>query len=121
VSALDDILIDVGNAAGSGNRIYTCPVALNEARNELAALRAEVLKLQRTLHARGLREAQVMEERDALRKALEAVDVLINNSHGVYGLHRNGDPSPWEELRQGGRYEEWLVDFDAALLNKEAT
>jgi len=41
LSALDDILIDVGNAAGSGNRIYTCPVALTEARNELAALRRE--------------------------------------------------------------------------------
>jgi len=46
---------------------------------------------------------------------LLAVEALINESRGVFGLHLNGDPSPWSELRTGGRFEEWLVAFDEAL------
>ena len=55
--------------------------------------------------------------RDAerLRKGLSAVRDLINESTGVYGLHLNGDVSPWDELRTGGRFEGWLMDFDAAI------
>ena len=30
---------------------------------------------------------------------------LIDESSGVYGLHLNGDPSPWDELLPGGRFE----------------
>lgn len=45
---------------------------------------------------------------------LHAVRGLINESEGVYGLHLNGDVSPWAELEQGGRYEEWLRDFNEA-------
>lgn len=48
------------------------------------------------------------------RAALIAVSELIDNSEGVYGLHLNGDPSPWDELRTGGRFEGWLLPFDAA-------
>lgn len=51
-------------------------------------------------------------ERDALaaqvqemREALEEVQSLISESSGVYGLHLNGDSSPWSELEQGGRFE----------------
>ena len=55
----------------------------------------------------------------AAEKALDAVGALINESTGVYGLHLNGDPAPWEELRVGGRFEEWLVDFDAAKKDEE--
>ena len=51
-----------------------------------------------------------------LRKALNAAAELMDESHGVTGLHLNGDVAPWDELRTGGRYEEWLVDFDAALV-----
>ena len=50
-----------------------------------------------------------------LRKGLEAVEQLIDDSVGVAGLHKNGDVAPWDELRTGGRFEEWLNDFDAAL------
>ena len=50
-----------------------------------------------------------------LKAGLAAVEGLIGQSKGVYGLHLNGDPSPWEELRTGGVYEEWLLEFDAAL------
>lgn len=51
-------------------------------------------------------------------KAIVAVSALIDESHGVAGLHLNGDVAPWHDLREGGRYEEWLIDFDAALANK---
>lgn len=46
---------------------------------------------------------------------LEAVALLIDESQGVFGLHLNGDPSPWEELRSGGKFEDWLNDFDSAM------
>lgn len=63
--------------------------------------------------------AQKMQEAAAeierLRKGLAAVDALIRESGGVAGLHLNGDIATWDELRTGGRFEGWLVDFDAAL------
>lgn len=46
---------------------------------------------------------------------INAVADLIDNSSGVDGLHLNGDIAPWNELRTGGRFEEWLVAFDEAL------
>ena len=46
---------------------------------------------------------------------LEAVADLIHDSKGVFGLHLNGALSPWEELRTGGKYEEWLSKFDEAM------
>ena len=49
------------------------------------------------------------------RKGLEVVESLMNESHGVGGLHLNGDFAPWSELRTGGRFEEWLIAFDDAL------
>ena len=39
------------------------------------------------------------------REALGEVQDLLSESHGVYGLHLNGDESPWSELEQGGRFE----------------
>lgn len=45
---------------------------------------------------------------------IKAVAALIAESRGVCGLHLNGDEAPWAELQSGGRYEEWLRDFDAA-------
>lgn len=44
-----------------------------------------------------------------------AVQQLIDNSQGVYGLHLNGEPAPWSDLQTGGRYEGWLVEFDDAM------
>ena len=49
------------------------------------------------------------------RKGLEAVASLIAESHGVGGLHHNGEFAPWTELRTGGEFEDWLVAFDDAL------
>lgn len=57
-----------------------------------------------------------------LRKGLDAADALMRESRGVAGLHLNGDLATWDELRTGGRFEEWLIDFDAALTpNVEVT
>ena len=58
---------------------------------------------------------QLERELAVARKGLEAVESLINESHGVSGLHLNGDLAPWDELRTGGRFEEWLIAFDDAL------
>jgi len=59
-------------------------------------------------------EAQAAEI-ERLRAGLRAVSDLIDESHGVAGLHRNGAVAPWGDLRTGGRYEEWLVSFDDAM------
>lgn len=48
------------------------------------------------------------------REALGEVQDLIGESHGVYGLHLNGDESPWGELEQGGRFER-LTSLNEAL------
>ena len=33
------------------------------------------------------------------------LEELVAETSGVYGLHLNGDPSPWEEILEGGRFE----------------
>ena len=50
-----------------------------------------------------------------LVRGINAAADLMDNSAGVDGLHLNGDIAPWDELRTGGMFEEWLVDFDEAL------
>ncbi len=61
-------------------------------------------------------------ENKILRAAVKSVEILISNSQGVSGLHLNDEVAPWLDLLQGGRYEEWLLDYSAAveLLSKEA-
>lgn len=51
---------------------------------------------------------------EALRKLVTDLDGLIADSTGVYGLHLNGDASPWGELLAGGRFEEWLASLEDA-------
>ena len=58
---------------------------------------------------------QMETELAVARKGLEAVASLMDESHGVGGLHLNGDLAPWDELRTGGEFEEWLIAFDNAL------
>ena len=41
----------------------------------------------------------------ALKNLLSDIEGLMGESSGVYGLHLNGDPSPWNELDEGGRFE----------------
>jgi hypothetical protein len=44
----------------------------------------------------------------SLLECHDDVEALINDSHGVAGLHLNGDLSEWSELELGGQFEEWL-------------
>ena len=55
------------------------------------------------------------EQLSACIEGLQAVGELIAESEGVAGLHMNGDTAPWRELREGGGFEEWLMQFDAAM------
>ena len=55
-----------------------------------------------------------------LEAGIRAVEELIADSRGVVGLHLNGDEAPWDELLAGGRFEDWLKDFSAALVPQEA-
>jgi hypothetical protein len=73
----------------------------SEMRDRLAAKDAEIAKLKRRteVYAAGLRD----------------VLDLISQSHGVNGLHKNGDVATWSELRAGGKFESWLSAFDAAV------
>lgn len=69
----------------------------------------------RTLRTRLSQWEKVAEEMaGALGELVESVDNLITDSDGVYGLHLNGDPAPWGELTQGGRFEEWLIALESA-------
>jgi hypothetical protein len=58
--------------------------------------------------------ADAMERVKVLEEGIRDVAELIDNSAGVYGLHLNGEPSPWVSLMTGGRDEEWLLKFNKA-------
>ena len=67
-------------------------------------------------------EAQAAIGRRAVEMLLALVDeldCLIGESGGVYGLHLNGDPSPWSEILQGGRFERLCSLDDARLFVTE--
>ena len=66
-------------------------------------------------------EAGRAELAGALGGLVEAVDDLINESHGVDGLHLNGDVAPWDSLLPGGEYESWLLAIDPARAALAAT
>lgn len=53
-------------------------------------------------------QAQCERQRAALERLVHDVDDLMDNSHGVTGLHLNGDVAPWSDLGEGGRFEPWL-------------
>ena len=44
------------------------------------------------------------------------VEDLLSSSKGVYGLHLNGDGADWSELVSGGRYEEWLNEWNQGIV-----
>lgn len=58
---------------------------------------------------------KLCDEIERLRAGINAVQSLIAESRGVEGLHLNGDIAEWGDLLAGGKYEEWLTDFSAAL------
>jgi len=55
---------------------------------------------------------------EQLLSVVEDLSGLIDESSGVYGLHLNGDPSPWEELLPGGRFER-ITNFYEALATQD--
>lgn len=60
-------------------------------------------------------ERRLREALTTAQAGLQLVADLIDESTGVAGLHLNGDLTPWDELRNGGRFDSWLFQFDAAL------
>ena len=75
-------------------RIYPCPIDYDSA----AKLKAE----------RDAALARVTVLQNSLEGLLSEVDALIGDSQGVYGLHLNGDNSPWDELG------DWLPSRDTS-------
>jgi hypothetical protein len=89
----------------------------DEVDTERAKDREEIARLREVLEKKDI---QYRVKVTRLKEGLRAVELLINESSGVDGLHMNGDTATWDELRKGGRYEEWLRDFDEALEGKYA-
>lgn len=54
-------------------------------------------------------------EIQTLANGLLAVQELIQESCGVWGLHQNGKDEEWSELLNGGYHEVWLLDFSDAI------
>lgn len=76
------------------------------------------------LHAECYGTIGALEQENAtLRKGIKTVRILIDESHGVAGLHLNGEIAAWDTLELGGWAEEWLIDFNeseiALALHKE--
>ena len=105
---------------------------LSDAEAIIAQKDAEILEQCRINGMGAEREAALLGKAErqsaALKLAREAigeVQDLIGESHGVYGLHLNGDESPWGELEQGGRFErltllnEALAAIDEVLEGRE--
>lgn len=63
------------------------------------------------VHAQNVKLA---EENKILKAGISAVRALINESYGVDGFHGNGDVAAWDELEQGGCFEDWLSEFNEA-------
>jgi hypothetical protein len=102
------------------------PEVMREGANEITRLQAELetLKSMQVRDANLVREhcaglqAQLDEAQEKLSKVVHCISDLIDNSEGVYGLHLNGDPSPWNSLLQGGRDEAWMIDFSEVAYTK---
>ena len=93
----------------------------NKLKSVIAAKDAEIESSRRTAEywkASHLSGNELIEQQSAAlklaREALGEVQDLIGESHGVYGLHLNGDESPWNELEQGGEFER-LTSLHEAL------
>jgi hypothetical protein len=62
-----------------------------------------------------------MKAHELLNLLLDDLDALVDNSEGVAGLHPNGDVASWESLREGGRFETWLMRMDEARAFLDST
>lgn len=80
--------------------------ANTEAGNDSIALRRKLVAAESKLTKA---DAVILQAKDALQE----VQDLIHESRGIYGMHMNGDESPWIELEQGGRFERLCTLPDA--------
>ena len=95
----DDHVVDVdGGFIALGDESYAAEIAT--ALNAYPALGARVEELEGALRI--------------YKAAVDDMQDLIEESGGVYGLHMNGDPSPWSELLEGGPFEDWLGSVSQA-------
>lgn len=83
----------------------------------------QLLQMESDRKAKGAAEQRARDAAPALLQELmglvEEIAGLIDESDGVYGLHLNGDVSPWGELVQGGRFERLLhIQSAIELINK---
>ena len=89
---------------------------LDDVKEENIALKKRIADLE--AHVHHLRDSAQMvpvsrEALETLRLLVYEIDCLVDESDGVYGLHMNGDPSPWGEILPGGRFER-LCSLEAA-------
>jgi hypothetical protein len=84
-----------------GAKIYAAKLALRAALAAPATAPDELERLRK--------------DAERMKEGLDAVEVLIDNSSGVAGLHLNGDLALWSDLRTGGHFEAWLLAFDEAI------
>ena len=97
-------------------------------RQQLAAVEKERNAFQdqciRLKHERVLEKEQLVAALaacDVGNVALQEVAGLISESSGVYGLHLNGDESPWEEVEMGGRFERLTTLPEALAIQPDAS
>ena len=88
---------------------------IDQLRARNAELEAEVARLRKALAESLEASARCAIHSNKLSMGIAAVRNLINESQGVAGLHLNGDLALWCELRTGGQFEGWLLDFDKVL------
>ena len=93
--------------SGSGERQIAQSAMVQECQ-KCKRLTTEVAELKEEL------DCLPIEQNEWLRAGIEAVSNLINESHGVAGLHLNDEVAPWADLQAGGQFEEWLKDFNEA-------
>lgn len=120
----DNLMLCINNYCyGNSGAISVSDITdgINELQQRLAAAdqklgwaNATIEALQHTVEGLGQERDRLNAENERMRKGIAAVDELICQSQGVYGLHLNGDPAPWSELQTGGFLEDWLKDFDEA-------
>lgn len=100
-----------GERALSGCKANAAFIAAS--RTALPALIAEVERLR----AEAARlEGEKSKLREALSGAVQCFDNLMSDSGGVYGLHLNSDPTPWNEPTSDNHFEDWTTEIDDARL-----
>lgn len=102
-------LTSLTNLEANARRIAACVNACEGVRTERLENSLPIVELVGR-HSEALREIEALKaERAELAGALNAlvddINALVSESHGVAGLHRNGDVATWDEILPGGRFE----------------